>query len=112
MENKIIGKRILDFHKSTFDSTFNSLTILQQQMEKMVHNFVQQSAWFPAEGKAAINEWQNICDKGRCDFKEAVDNSFKQWEEYFAAGESGSSGESASEAAAKADKTKMSKATI
>jgi hypothetical protein len=108
MENKIIAKRILDFQKSTFDSTFNSLTILQQQMEKMVQNFVQKSAWFPTEGKVAFNEWGNICDKGRCDFKETIDNSFKQWEKYFAPGE----GESASDAAAKADKTKMSKATI
>ena len=108
MENKIIAKRIFDFHKSTFDSTFNSLTILQQQMEKMVQNFVQKSAWFPTEGKVAFNEWENICDKGRCDFKETIDNSFKQWEKYFAPDE----GESASAAAAKADKTKMSKATI
>lgn len=112
MENKIIAKRMLDFQKSTFDSTFNSLTILQQQMEKIVQNFVQQSAWFPTEGKVAFNEWGNICDKGRRDFKETIDNSFKKWEEYLTAGESGSSGESASEAAAKADKTKMSKATI
>ncbi|MEQ8164046.1 MAG: hypothetical protein ABRQ34_11055 [Smithellaceae bacterium] len=110
MENKIIAKRIFDFHKSTFDSTFNSLTILQQQMEKMFLEFVQRSAWFPAEGKAAINEWGNMCEKGRCDFKEAIENSFKQWEEYFAAGESAFSGEA--DAAVKADKTKMSKATI
>ena len=108
MGNKIIAKRIFDFHKSTFDSTFNSLTILQQQMEKMVQNFIQQSAWFPAEGKTAITKWGEICNKGRCEFKEAMDNSFKQWEEYFAAGE----GTAAGESAAKTDKIKMSKATI
>jgi hypothetical protein len=108
MENKIIAKRILDFHKSTFDSTFNSLTILQQQMEKMVQNFVQKSLWFPAEGKAAINEWENLCNKGRCDFKEAVDTNYKKWEEYFTAGES----TAADESAAKTEKVKMSKATI
>ncbi|MEN6373475.1 MAG: hypothetical protein ABFD75_01675 [Smithella sp.] len=102
MGNKIIAKRIFDFHKSTFDSTFNSLTILQQQMEKVVQDFIQQSIWFPTEGKTAITEWGNICNKGRCDFKEAVDNSFKQLEEYFAAGES----------TAKTEKIKMSKATI
>jgi hypothetical protein len=101
MENNIIAKQIIDFHKSTFDNTFNSLTILLQQMEKMVQTFIQQSTWFPVEGKAAINEWGNICNKGRCDFKEAVDNTYKKVEEYFAAGES----------VAKADKTKPSKTT-
>jgi hypothetical protein len=99
MENKVIAKQIIDFHKSTFDNTFNSLAILQQQTEKMVQNFVQQATWLPAEGKAAINEWVNINNKGRSGFKAAADNNYKKVEEYFAAGET----------AAKTDKTKKSK---
>jgi hypothetical protein len=104
MENNIIAKQIIDFHKSAFDSTFNSLNILQQQIEKMVQTFIQQSTWLPVEGKAAINEWGNICNKGRSDFKEAVDNSYKKVEECFAAGESAAT-------AAKTDKAKTSKTT-
>lgn len=87
MENKVIAKQIIDFHKSTFDNTFNSLSILQQQTEKMVQTFVQQATWLPAEGKAAINEWVTIYNKGRNGFKEAADNNYKKVEEYFAAGE-------------------------
>jgi hypothetical protein len=107
MENNIIARQIINFHKSAFDNTFNSLTILQQQMEKMVQTFIQQSTWLPVEGKAAINEWSNICNKGRCDFKEAVDKNYKKVEEYFAAGESVVVGEST----AKTEKTKTSKTT-
>ena len=87
MENKIIAKQIIDFHKSTFDNNFNSLTVLQQQAEKMVQTFMQQATWLPAEGKAAINEWVNVYNKGRIGFKEAADNNYKKVEEYFAAGE-------------------------
>jgi hypothetical protein len=87
MENKIIASQIIDFHKSTFDNTFNSLSILQQQTEKMIQTFVQQATWLPAEGKTAINEWVNIYNKGRIGFKEAADNNYKKVEEYFAAGE-------------------------
>jgi hypothetical protein len=99
MENKIIVKQIIDFHKSTFDNTFNSFAILQRQAEKMVQTFLQQATWLPAEGKAAINEWVNVYNKGRIGFKEAVDNNYKKVEAYFAAGET----------AAKTDKTKTSK---
>ncbi len=87
MENKIIAKQIIDFHKSTFDNNFNSFAILQQQTEKMVKTFMQQAAWLPEEGKAAINEWLNIYNKGRIGFKEAADNNYKKVEKYFAAGE-------------------------
>ena len=87
MENKIIAKQIIDFHKSTFDNTFNSFSILQQQTEKMVQTFLQQATWLPAEGKTAINEWVNIYNKGRIDFKAAADNNYKKVEEYFAGGE-------------------------
>lgn len=87
MQNKIIGKQIIDFHKATFDNTFNSLAILQEQTAKMVKAFLQQASWLPAEGKAAINEWVNIYDKGRVDFKVAADKNYKKVEEYFAAGE-------------------------
>ncbi|PKN74575.1 MAG: hypothetical protein CVU52_06640 [Deltaproteobacteria bacterium HGW-Deltaproteobacteria-10] len=87
MENKIIAKQIIDFYKSTFDNNFNSLTILQQQTEKMVQTFMEQATWIPAEGKAAINEWLSVYSKGRIGFKEAADNNFKKVEEIFAAGE-------------------------
>ncbi|MGV8058580.1 MAG: hypothetical protein AB2L12_11220 [Smithellaceae bacterium] len=89
MENNILAKQIIDFHKSTFDNAFNSLSILQQQTEKMVQTFLQQATWLPAEGKTAINEWLNIYNKGRVDFKTAADNNYKKVEEYFAVGEFG-----------------------
>jgi hypothetical protein len=84
MENKIMAKQIIDFHKATFDNTFNSLVILQQQAEKMVETFLQQAAWLPEEGKKAISEWLNIYNKGRVDFKAASDTNYKKVEEYFA----------------------------
>jgi hypothetical protein len=87
MENKIIAKQIIDFHKSTFDNTFNSLTILQEQTSKMVETFLLQATWLPAEGKSAIKEWVNIYTKGRVDFKAAADKNYKKVEDYFAASE-------------------------
>jgi len=87
MENKIVVKQIIDFHKTTFDNTFNSLAVLQEQTEKMLQTFLLQAAWLPAEGKAAIKEWMNIYNKGRVDFKTTVDKNYEKVEEYFAAAE-------------------------
>jgi hypothetical protein len=87
MENKIIAKQIIDFHKATFDNTFNSLAILQEQTEKMVQTVLQQATWMPVEGKEAIKEWINIYKKGRVDFKAAADKNYKKVEEYFNAGD-------------------------
>ena len=84
MENKAIAKQIIDFHKATFNNSFNTLSILQQQMENMVQTFVQQSTWFPVEGKEAINEWENMYNKGCIDFKEVVNNNYKKVEDFFA----------------------------
>lgn len=87
MKNKTIVKQIIDFHKATFDNTFSSLAILQEQTEKMLQTFMLQATWLPAEGKEAIKEWVNIYNKGRIDFKTAADKNYEKVEEYFAAPE-------------------------
>jgi hypothetical protein len=95
MENKVIAKQIIDFHKATFDNTFNSLAVLQEQTEKMVQTVLQQAAWMPAEGKEAIKEWVSIYKKGRLDFKAAADENYKKVEKYFNDGDVASKPKSA-----------------
>jgi hypothetical protein len=85
MENKIIARQLIEFHKATFDNTFNSLAVLQAQVETMVAAFLEQASWLPAEGKEAVNNWVNIYKKGRIDFKAAADKNYAKVEEYFSA---------------------------
>ena len=87
MDNRIIVKQMIDFYKSTFDNTFKSFDILQQQAEKMVQTFLQQATWLPAEGKSSIMEWVNIYNKGRISFKETADKNYEKVEAFFTAGE-------------------------
>ena len=89
MKNKKIAKQLIEFHKATFDNTFNSLAVLHEQTEKMVQIFLQQAAWLPAEGKKAINDWVNIYKQGRIDFKTSADKNYAKVEEYFSADEVG-----------------------
>ena len=82
MEPGNITKQVIEFHKASFDNTFNAMQILQEQTEKMVNMFLEQAPWFPAEGKQAVNEWVKTYKKGRETFKESVNESYKQVEEF------------------------------
>ncbi|MDD5167637.1 MAG: hypothetical protein PHN75_02390 [Syntrophales bacterium] len=83
MEQGKIAKQMIDFHKATFDNTFNAMSILQEQTERMVNMFLEQSPWVPEDGKKAIDEWVKTYKKGRTDFKATVDDSFTKVDDFF-----------------------------
>ena len=89
MEPKQIAKQMIQFNKASFDNTFNAMTMLQEQTEKMVNSFIEQSAWMPAEGKKAVYDWIKAYKRGREDFKASVDGNYKKVEEFFAGFEKG-----------------------
>ena len=84
MDNKVMAKQMINFHKSTFDNTFSAMVIMQEQAEKMSQIFLTQLDWLPAEGRKVINEWISIYKKGRNDLKAAADKNFKKVDAYFA----------------------------
>jgi polyhydroxyalkanoate synthesis regulator phasin len=83
MEQLKMAKQLIDFNKATFDNTFNAMVLLQEQTEKMVNTFMAQANFLPEEGKKMLNEWVQAFQKGREDFKKAVDESFGKVEAYF-----------------------------
>ncbi|MCK8602873.1 hypothetical protein [Desulfoferrobacter suflitae] len=83
MEPMKMTKQMIDFNKSSFDNTFNALSMLQEQYERMINSFLDQAAWLPEEGKKVLNEWLDSYKKGRETFKETVDTSFQKVEDYF-----------------------------
>ena len=89
MEPKQFAKQMIQFNKAAFDNTFNAMAVLQEQTEKMVNSFMEQSAWMTAEGKKAVADWVKAYKRGRDDFKAAVDENFKKVEEFFAGFEKG-----------------------
>jgi len=83
MDQKQIVKQMMDVQRVSFDNGYNTITSLQDQGEKMLNAFLDQATWIPAEGKGMVNEWVNVCKKGRDDFKKAVDDGYKKAEEIF-----------------------------
>ncbi len=57
MDPKKVVKQTFDFYKSTFENTYNAMTMLQEQNQKMVEMYLDQTQGFPEEGKKAVQEW-------------------------------------------------------
>jgi hypothetical protein len=74
---------MIQYNKNVFETTFNSMAMLQDQMEKTTDMFLGQAAWLPAEGKKVVEEWLKAYKKGRENFKSAVDESFQKVETFF-----------------------------
>jgi polyhydroxyalkanoate synthesis regulator phasin len=85
MEPKQIAKQVIDFNKTAFDNSFEAMTVLQDQTEKMVNAIIEQNTLIPEEGKKAVADWVKSYKKGRNDMKTAADESFKKVESFFAA---------------------------
>jgi hypothetical protein len=83
MDQKQVAKQMMEFNKAAFDNTFNTMTVLQDQTEKLVFRFLEKAPWFPADGKKAVNDWVNAYKKGREDFKKTTDESYKKLTDYF-----------------------------
>ena len=83
MDQKETMKQMIQYNKTVFENTFNSLAMLQDQMEKTMDMFLKQSSGLPAEGKKVVEEYAKAYKKARENFKNTVDESFKKVEGFF-----------------------------
>jgi hypothetical protein len=86
MDNKLIGKQMIEFNKSAFDNSFKAMTMVYEQNEKMLDAFLGQASWLPEDGRKALKEWMESYKKGCQDFKKIVDDNYAKVEGYFKEG--------------------------
>jgi hypothetical protein len=84
MDQKQIAKQMIQFNKTAFDNSFNAMTMVYEQNEKMLTTFLQQATWIPEEGRKAIENWMQSYKKGCEDFKKMADDNYQKVEEFFA----------------------------
>jgi polyhydroxyalkanoate synthesis regulator phasin len=77
MDPKQIARQMIQFNKTVFDNTFDAITVLQEQTEKLIAMYMDQAPLLPEEGKKAIADWMKAYKKGREAFKTAVDENYK-----------------------------------
>jgi len=51
MDQKQIAQQMIQFNKTAFDNSFNAMTMVYEQNEKMVGTFLAQATWLPEDGK-------------------------------------------------------------
>ncbi len=83
MDQKQLFKQVIDFQKTTFDNSFKAMSTLQEQGEKMIDMFLEQSPWLPEEGRKSVTEWLKAYKKGREEFKVIVEKNFDKVQAYF-----------------------------
>jgi hypothetical protein len=78
MEQKALLKRVVDFHKASFDNSYDTMTMVQSQSEKIVESLWDQSHRSTKDAQGAFSQWAAVCRKSREDFKRAVDNGYEK----------------------------------
>ncbi|MBU1168644.1 MAG: hypothetical protein KKD44_03680 [Proteobacteria bacterium] len=78
-----IGLQILDFQKSTFNNTYNTLVKIQEQSEKITDSLLKDNSAIPAEGRKIVDEWKLVFKKGQNELKKSIDESFNKAESFF-----------------------------
>ncbi len=81
METTQFAKQALGFQKTILENSFNAMTMVQDQTEKMVNGYLDQMPWVTAEGKKSLQTSVDMAKKARDDFKKAVDDGYKKFEE-------------------------------
>jgi ABC-type glycerol-3-phosphate transport system substrate-binding protein len=84
MDQKQIARQMIQFNKTAFDNSFNAMTMVYEQNEKMLGTFLQQATWMPEEGRKAIETWIQTYKKGCDDFKKMTDENYQKVEAFFA----------------------------
>ena len=78
-----IGLQVLDFQKSTFNNTYNTLMKIQEQSEKIADSLMKDNATIPAEGRKILDEWKLVFKKGQSEIKKSIDEGFSKAETFF-----------------------------
>lgn len=87
MNNSKAGLQLLDFQKSAFNNSYNTMLKIIEQSEKIADTFLKDNSAIPAEGIKMLNEWKGVLKKGQTEFKKSVDDTFIKAEEYLSEAE-------------------------
>ena len=86
MDHNKITKQLLEMNKTAFDNTFSSMTILQDNSERIFFRFVEKNPLFTDNSRNAATEYIQASRKRRTDLKSHLDESFAQVADYFMGG--------------------------
>ena len=81
MDTSQIAKQTLSFQKTIFANSYNAMTMVQDQTEKMGNSYLEKLPWVTEESKKSLQESISLAKQARDDFKKAVEDGFSKFEE-------------------------------
>ncbi|MDD5170848.1 MAG: hypothetical protein PHN75_18680 [Syntrophales bacterium] len=73
-----MAQQMTGFYKSTIGNSISAMNVIQENTARMVTLSLEQSPWFPEEGKKLVTDWMNAYKKGYDDLKVAADEQYKK----------------------------------
>jgi hypothetical protein len=77
MYPKTMIKQILDFNRKAFEDSFNAVAAIEEQSEKALSFFQEESLFFPEQSKIMIEDWIKTYKNGMDNFKINMNSRFK-----------------------------------
>lgn len=59
-----IFRQISDFHKNAMDTSYKSMEMMQERMDKMTNLFLEQMLWASEKWGTAITDWNRMYQDG------------------------------------------------
>jgi hypothetical protein len=81
MDPKMMQKMMLEGMRSGMRMTFDAMTTVQEQLEKMWKMFLEQNEEMRKEGEKVLGEWLENMRKGREEFKRNLEDGLRKMED-------------------------------
>lgn len=82
MDQKTLMKQLLEFNKTSFNNTYNTMIMMQEQAERMSSTLIEHPTLLTDEGKNTIRDWVKIFKTKRDEYQDIVNSNFKKIEEF------------------------------
>lgn len=82
MDQKTLMKQLLEFNKTSFNNTYNTMIMMQEQAERMTSTLINHPTLLTDEGKHTIEEWVKVFKTKRDEYQEIVNSNFKKLDEF------------------------------
>jgi gas vesicle protein len=80
---KDMVRAMIDAHKTSFDNFFSTMIMYQNQNEKILNTFIDNTPGISDQGRKVLTQWSEAYEKGIDDFKEAIDDGYTRVETLF-----------------------------
>ncbi len=82
MDQKTLMKQLLEFNKTSFNNTYNTMIMMQEQAERMTSTLINHPTLLTDEGKNTIEDWVKVFKTKRDEYQDIVNSNFKKLEEF------------------------------